>query len=152
MSSSGGVRRAGKQHQQRKRGRVLDGFFILRATGVDYPNELSTARLQHCALTETNTAQLAEFGNLAHLDVSGNALRFEDLQSLPRLEVLEMASSQSVVNTKQPKQAPEAPVLEQSPAAFQSPRHSWLLHFYFYADVRACNDVNPQSNLHFLRR
>lgn len=71
--------------------RSLDGFFILRATGVDYPHELSTARLQHCGLTRSNSSDLAEFTNLAHLDVSGNALRFEDLQTFPRLEVLEIA-------------------------------------------------------------
>lgn len=84
-------RSGGASKYRRRVERVLDGVFVLRATGVDYPHELSTARLQHCGLTETNSAQLAEFTNLAHVDVSGNALRFEDLQTLPRLEVLEIA-------------------------------------------------------------
>ena len=34
---------------------------------------------------------MVQFTNLAHLDVSGNAVTFESLSLLPRLEVLEMA-------------------------------------------------------------
>jgi hypothetical protein len=34
---------------------------------------------------------LAEFTNLAHMDVAGNNLKFEDLSTIPRLEVLEIA-------------------------------------------------------------
>lgn len=71
--------------------RVLDGGFIVAACGVDTPEDISTARLQHCGLVDCVEEDMAHFTNLAHLDVSGNAVSFESLSLLPRIEVLEMA-------------------------------------------------------------
>ena len=73
--------------------RVLDSQFIIDACGVDTAEDISTARLQHCGLVDCVDEDMAAFVNLAHLDVSGNAITFDSLSLLPRLEVLEMALS-----------------------------------------------------------
>lgn len=56
------------------KGDLLDGYRLLRACGVDLPEEVSRATLSGCnpPLVDAVPEHLAEFTNLAYLDVSGN--------------------------------------------------------------------------------
>jgi hypothetical protein len=56
------------------KGDLLDGYRLLRACGVDLPEEVTRATLSGCnpPLVDAVPEHLAEFTNLAYLDVSGN--------------------------------------------------------------------------------
>ena len=68
--------------------RVLDGFLLLEACGVEFPDEASRAELQEMGLTGATAEDLTFFSNLVYIDVGDNMLPFECFGPLPALEEL----------------------------------------------------------------
>ena len=68
--------------------RVLDGFLLLEACGVEFPDEASRAELQEMGLTGATAEDMKFFSNLVYVDVGDNTIPFECLGPLPALEEL----------------------------------------------------------------
>merc|ERR1712185_897191 len=66
----------------------LDGFVMLEASGVEFPDEAARADLQEENLGAVTGEDLAFFTNLSYLDVGDNRLTLESLQTLPALQEL----------------------------------------------------------------
>jgi len=68
--------------------RILDGFLLLEACGVEFPDEASRADLQEMGLTSATGEDLKFFTNLVYVDVGDNILPLECFGPLPALEEL----------------------------------------------------------------
>uniref|UniRef100_A0A7S3XTX8 Leucine-rich repeat-containing protein 51 n=1 Tax=Heterosigma akashiwo TaxID=2829 RepID=A0A7S3XTX8_HETAK len=75
----------------RRAARPLDGFDLLQAAGVQFPDEARRADASGKGYEEVNTADLGYFVRLATLDVSENHLALEWFCRLPRLKDLRLA-------------------------------------------------------------
>ena len=73
-----------------RRLRMLDGFMLLDACGVEFPDEASRADCQEEGLTDAVSEDLAYFTNLIYLNAGDNQLPFEKLAGLPSLQELHL--------------------------------------------------------------
>ena len=73
-----------------RRLRVLDGFMLLDACGVEFPDEASRADVQEEGLTDAIAEDLSYFTNLIYLNAGDNELPFEKLAGLPSLQELHL--------------------------------------------------------------
>ena len=82
--------------------RVLDGFLLLEACGVEFPDEASRAELQEMGLTGATAEDMKFFSNLVYVDVGDNMIPFECLGPLPALEELHIHCNmiKKISNTK----------------------------------------------------
>jgi hypothetical protein len=72
-------------------GQVLDGFMLLEATGMGFPNDARQAVLQGRKLQAVVEEDLIFYTGLLFLDVSDNLLPFSSFSVLPKLRELRMA-------------------------------------------------------------
>ena len=70
--------------------RILDGFMLLDACGVEFPDEASRADVQEEGLTDAIDEDLSYFTNLVYLNAGDNSLPMEKLASLPSLQELHL--------------------------------------------------------------
>ena len=54
--------------------RILDGFLLLEACGVESPDEASRAELQEMGLTGATAEDMKFFSNLVYVDVGDNMM------------------------------------------------------------------------------
>jgi hypothetical protein len=73
-----------------RRLRMLDGFMLLEACGVEFPDEASRADVQEEGLTDAIAEDLSYFTNLIYLNAGDNELPFEKLVGLPSLQELHL--------------------------------------------------------------
>lgn len=71
--------------------RVLDGFMLLEATGMGFPNDARQATLQGRKLQAVVEEDLIFYTGLLYLDVSDNLLNFQSFSVLPKLRELRIA-------------------------------------------------------------
>ena len=70
--------------------RILDGFMLLDACGVEFPDEASRADVQEEGLSDAITEDLSYFTNLVYLNAGDNELPMEKLAGLPSLQELHL--------------------------------------------------------------
>ncbi len=83
------ARRRMRREPERKL-RVLDGFLLLDACGVEFPDEASRADVQEEGLTDAVSEDLAYFTNMVYLNAGDNELPLERLAGLPSLQELHL--------------------------------------------------------------
>jgi len=88
-NSTGGQRHA-QQGLPPRRLKILDGFMLLDACGVEFPDEASRADVQEEGLTDAIAEDLSYFTNLIYLNAGDNELPFEKLAGLPSLQELHL--------------------------------------------------------------
>jgi hypothetical protein len=89
LKAAGG-RRSVQRAMTPRRLRMLDGFMLLDACGVEFPDEASRADVQEEGLTDAIAEDLAYFTNLIYLNAGDNELPFEKLVGLPSLQELHL--------------------------------------------------------------
>ena len=79
---------------------VLDGFMLLTATGMGFPNDARQANLSGRKLKAVVEDDLVFFTGLLYLDVSENLLNFESFHQLPKLKELRICCNniKNIVN------------------------------------------------------
>ncbi|CAH0380317.1 unnamed protein product [Pelagomonas calceolata] len=78
----------------RGQSRIIDGFLLLDACGVEFPDEGHRADVSGRHATEVSSTDLEYFPNLSWVDASDNPrLPLEDFGSLPRLKDLRFAAN-----------------------------------------------------------
>ena len=70
--------------------RILDGFMLLDACGVEFPDEASRADVQEEGLTDAIAEDLSYFTNMVYLNAGDNELPMENLYGLPSLQELHL--------------------------------------------------------------
>lgn len=69
----------------------LDGFVMLEATGMGFPEDGRQAKLCNCGYNNVVVEDLGFFTGLVQLDVSENCLNIDSFQNLPRLRELNLS-------------------------------------------------------------
>lgn len=77
----------------RGQSRTIDGFLLLDACGVEFPDEGHRADISGRGATEVSQSDLDYFPNLAMVDASDNRLSLEPFGALPRLKDLRFAAN-----------------------------------------------------------
>ena len=70
--------------------KLLDGFLLLEACHVEFPDEATRAVLHSRNVADVAPEDLQYFNNLAYLDLGANRVRLEMLTGLPALEELHL--------------------------------------------------------------
>jgi hypothetical protein len=75
---------------------ILDGFVLLSASGMEFPDDARVATIANKGLTTVVAEDMDYFNNLAFLDISENSLDLESFAAMPALVELRMAANNVV--------------------------------------------------------